>query len=483
MIHYIIQVILFQLLFLVVYNLFLKRETFFNHNRAYLLITTAVSFLIPFFKIDFIKDRIPEQFRVQLPTIFIGDAAPETTSTTAMVLEDVVVAQQGVSVETILMGVYILGMAVAALFFVLKLRKLYVLKKRAVLQKFETHTLAIIPNSDVAFTFLKTIFLGANLSEPQKTHIVKHEMVHVSQRHSLDLLFFEVLRIACWCNPLIYVFQKKMQALQEFTADRIVASENKNEYYQNLLSEVFGTTKISFINTFYKSSLIKNRIVMLQKTNSNRLVQLKYLLVIPLLACMLVYTSCSDEKPNEFTEEANLKLQTDSEVMQKITELSEAIMKKGNITDEEARALKFLAMEAKEGDKIYTSVQEYIDDTQKSSLSMKDLTKLPIYPGCSGDNETLKKCLANGIAKFVMENFNKDLANTKELSGRQRIVINFEINKNGTIAHPKAKAPHPALEEEALRVVKLLPKMIPGEHKGKQVGVQYTLPIIFEINE
>ena len=80
--------------------------------------------------------------------------------------------------------------------------------------------------------------------------------------------------------------------------------------------------------------------------------------------------------------------------MQKINELSEAIMKKGNISDEEARALKFLATEAREGDRIYTSVEEYLEE---APLSMTSIDKVPTYPGCTGANEELKKCMANLI--------------------------------------------------------------------------------------
>ncbi|QIE59467.1 hypothetical protein G5B37_07785 [Rasiella rasia] len=483
MIHYILQVILFQLLFLVVYDLFLKKETFFNYNRLYLLGTSILSFVIPFLKFEAIQQTIPQEYRVQLPAILIGNSTSEASLATSVMLDEVVVQQPTFSWTTIVLLLYGLGVLFSIVVFALKLRKLYKLKKLATQESFGNYTVATIPNSEAAFTYLKTVFLGAKISEEQKNYILQHELVHVQQRHTLDLLFFELLRIVFWFNPLVYITQIKLQVLHEYTADRIVASKDKAEYYQSLLQEVFRTTTVSFINTFYKSSIIKNRIVMLQKTNSKKIVQLKYLLIIPAVCAMLFYTSCSNEKSEELSEEANLTMQTDSEVMQKINELSEAIMKKGSISDEEAKALKFLATEANEGDKIYTSVQEYLDDTQKSLLSMKDLTKVPTYPGCSGSNEELKKCMAQGIATFVMENFNQDISKDSKISGKQRIVVMFEIDKNGAVVHPKAKAAHASLEQEAIRVVSKLPKMIPGEHDGKSVGVQYTLPIIFKINE
>ena len=71
--------------------------------------------------------------------------------------------------------------------------------------------------------------------------------------------------------------------------------------------------------------------------------------------------------------------------------------------------------------------------------------------------------------------------NTAGIEGRQRIAVHFTISDTGVIENVKAKAQHPELMEEAIRVVEMLPKMTPGEHDGKAVNVAYALPIIFEI--
>jgi bla regulator protein BlaR1 len=483
LIHYILQVILFQLLFLVVYDLFLKKETFFKYNRLYLLGTSVASFVIPFLKIEAIQQRIPEGFRMQLPAVLIGNANG-TAANSSILLDEIVITQQSVSWSTIALGIYSVGVGISVLFFALKLRKLYILKKTAILEKRSNHTIAIVQNTDVAFTFLKTIFFGDQLTEPQKSNILQHELVHVQQHHTLDLLFFEALRIVFWFNPMVYIFQNKIQALHEYEADRFVASEDRAGYYQNLLSEVFGTTKISFINTFYKSSIIKNRIAMLQKSNSKKIVQLKYLLLIPAVCVMLFYTSCSNDTTEIVETEANLQTSGDTEVMQKINELAEAIMKKGNLSEEEERALKFLATEAKEGDRIYTSVDEYLTETERlSDVPFATIEKVPAYPGCFGTNVEMKACMSKRIQQFVGEKFNRDLAKDLNLSGRQRISVQFKIDKNGNVVDVRARAPHPDLEVEAVRVVSKLPKMIPGKQDGQTVGVIYALPILFKIDE
>jgi hypothetical protein len=294
-----------------------------------------------------------------------------------------------------------------------------------------------------------------------------------------------------------------MTLLQEFIADEKVASlKGKKAYYQGLLSQVFKTENISFINTFFNHSLIKNRIVMLQKSKSKRIFKLKYLLLIPLVGSMLFYTACSDESSaNAVEQEANLSSNTDTEVMNKINELSEAIMKKGNLTDDEMRALKFLATKAGPGDKVYESVHEYLTDSIAISdkgavydiVALNDtddlkeipfavIGKAPLFPGCEGmSGNNAKKCTAQKISEIVAEEFNTKLANTNNLTGRQRISVQFKIDKEGNVGSIRARAPHPALEQEAIRVMHTLPRMIPGEHKGKAVSVLYALPIIFEM--
>jgi len=87
------------------------------------------------------------------------------------------------------------------------------------------------------------------------------------------------------------------------------------------------------------------------------------------------------------------------------------------------------------------------------------------------------------ITKFVQKNFDTDLAGDLGLTGRQRISVVFKINKEGNIVGVRSRATHPRLEEEAKRVIGLLPKMSPGKHKGKNVIVPYSLPIIFQVSE
>ncbi|MEM0518023.1 M56 family metallopeptidase [Aequorivita flava] len=472
MIHLLLQIFVFQCLFLAVYNLFLKKETFFGLNRIYLLVTPILGCILPFISLDFLQQTVPQEFVQQLPAVVIGANTFETISTNT-----------GTWIPSFL-DIYFLGITVSALFFLYKYIKIATLKAVVTIKNNDGTKLKILPNTNTAFSFLNTIYLGENISEANRLKIIAHEKIHLNDKHSLDLLFFEFLKIVFWFNPMVYLFQNQLATLHEYIADaKITAQESKASYYQNLLSEVFQTEKISFINTFFNQSLIKKRISMLQKSKSKKIAQLKYLLLLPVICSMLFYASCSNEPKAEETQTVQ---QSDSEVMNKINELAEAIMKKGDMTPEEEKALKLLTTPAQPGDKVYTSVQEYLNETaddSDKSFSFSEMEKVPTYPGCEGNNEALKKCFTERISAFVGENFNTKLGSDLGLTGRQRILVQFKIDKSGQIVDVKARAPKPELEVEAVRVVKLLPQMQPGEQKGKKVGVIYSLPIVFDVVE
>lgn len=112
------------------------------------------------------------------------------------------------------------------------------------------------------------------------------------------------------------------------------------------------------------------------------------------------------------------------------------------------------------------------------------IENVPIFPGCeSGTNDQKRQCMSDKVKKFVNKKFNTDLAGDLGLSGRQRIIVAFKIDKSGNIVNVRARAPHPRLAQEAERVVKALPKMKPGKQRGKAVIVPYSLPILFQVQD
>ena len=113
------------------------------------------------------------------------------------------------------------------------------------------------------------------------------------------------------------------------------------------------------------------------------------------------------------------------------------------------------------------------------------IENVPVFPGCEGkpNNEAKKKCMSQKIDKFIQKKFNTELASDLGLSGVQRISVQFKVDKTGAITSVRARAPHPKLEKEAVRVVSQLPRMKPGRQRGKAVTVPYGFPIKFQIQD
>ena len=118
-----------------------------------------------------------------------------------------------------------------------------------------------------------------------------------------------------------------------------------------------------------------------------------------------------------------------------------------------------------------------------SKVPSEIIDNVPVYPGCKGSELKKRKCMSERIAKFVERKFNTDIAADLGLTGRQRISVIFKIDTLGNITGVRARAPHPRLEKEAVRVINLLPKMKPGIKNGKPVIVPYSIPMIFQVNE
>jgi len=531
MLSYIIQVIVCQSLFLIIFERYLKKETFFTANRFYLIGAQLLALVIPLIKLDPFKQIVPAEYIMRLPAVVLGNT--ENTASQVVANDMVPITPSIWSLELFLL----IGMGISFLIFCHKFYKIAQFVNKG--ERRQQYPLQIIqlPNSTMAFSFLKYVFVGDQIEEDAKHIIIEHEKIHVLQKHTYDLLFFEILKVIMWFNPLVYLYQKRLKVMHEFIVDAEVIKRDKGSLYQNLLAQVFDTNDIIFTNTFFKKSLIKKRIIMLRKTKSKKNNVLKYLLVIPLIYGMLLFSACNDVMGQDDTamnEEASSK----TPLIEKIDVVKEQIQIQGIVNDHEQEGLNLLlaAVKGKEFDpKLVEEVHAYEATKGKSKLTkkiadvfeqiqiqgnindeeektIKSLLVLttedglndpffedvlerveipfaiieqpPSYPECESlEGDAKRKCFTNAVAKFVNLNFNIKIAEDLQLKGKQRIITVFKIDKEGNVTEVKARAPHPDLAEEAKRVVGLLPKMIPAKHKGKNVVVPYSLPILFDIKD
>jgi protein TonB len=154
---------------------------------------------------------------------------------------------------------------------------------------------------------------------------------------------------------------------------------------------------------------------------------------------------------------------------------------------EDEEEIEETVIESTETDETEAVEVEEIIEVEEEEEVMEDvpfaiIEDVPVYPGCKGSKAELRACLQEEITKHVNRKFNADLASDLGLApGVKRIFVMFKIDKNGNITDVMARAPHKRLQEEAIRVVNLLPKMTPGKQRGRPVGVKYSLPIAFKV--
>ncbi len=124
-----------------------------------------------------------------------------------------------------------------------------------------------------------------------------------------------------------------------------------------------------------------------------------------------------------------------------------------------------------------------IEEPEDVYVPMNLVQIVPLYPGCEKkkSNDAKRKCMSEKINKLIQRKFDTDLGSEYGLSGKQIIRTMFKIDKNGKVTDIRIRAPHPVLEKEAERVINIIPEMTPAKQQDKNVGVTYTLPIVFEI--
>ncbi|MAS20460.1 MAG: blaR1 peptidase M56 [Leeuwenhoekiella sp.] len=439
--------------------------------------TALLAFLLPFMKFELFQNQIPLRENIFfLPEVVVTAEASE-------------VAAAPVPQETD-WSIYLLLYAAGVFFSTGMLFRKYQEIQRYFRFKRKNDTtpkMITIPNSDAAFTFMGTIFIGENINAEAKAHIMAHEEVHLKHWHGLDLMLFELMRVVFWFNPLVYIYQNKLAEIHEFIADaQAMRKTEMKTYYNQLLNTAFGTQHISFINTFFNHSLIKKRIVMLQKQSKQR-AGLKYLVLIPVIAGILTYVGCTDD--NGLAEnKAALTLE------EQVADLEATLDAKEEISIEERKLVSNLLNKANQkalpppppppslNEDAVIEVVETQSQKEINDVPFAVVEEVPVFPGCESlqTNAERKKCMSEQVSQLINANFNTKVGEELQLKGVQRIYTRFRINENGDIVDIESRASVPELEKEAERVVSLLPKITPGKHKGKNVGVLYSLPIVFQ---
>ncbi|NEU10396.1 TonB family protein [Flavihumibacter sp. R14] len=476
--QYLLLVNIYLVLFYSFYSLFLKNETFFKLNRVYLVGGAIMSFLIPFLQSEWIRSLfITQQVEVVTRNIsmnFTGQAVIIPTE------------QQAFSTGEVILLVYITGAAICFLRFLWQLYNVQLVLRSG--------------KSNQAFSFFNRIEVGNSV--PNRQTVYDHELVHVKQWHSVDVILFEIIAIINWFNPVVYLYRKAVKYIHEFTADEIAArhEESKSAYAMVLVSKTFGVPTHQLTNSFYNHSLLKRRIIMLHKSKSRRNALLKYGLSAPLFAAMMVLSSASGRSEKVADKISEVSMQA-LEIIQpdtvKLSKYEEFLKRNSGVQSLEWKSESKVVVVLKNGNKesydldndaeLKTAENLYgrfpmsppppppVPMSQKGTLQVSKaengptFTEVEVSPEFPGGMEAFYQYLAKSF-KYP------ESARSKNLSGK--IILQFVVETDGILSDIRVlRGLGSGLDEEAVRVLAQSAKWKPGIQNGKAVRVAYTLPM------
>lgn len=276
--HYLTEANIYLLIFYLCYHLLLAGNTHYTLSRVYLLTSCIISFIIPLTQISALIPNVQE-VKTFTQASYILPAANL----------NIPVQKQGFefSVENILPYIYIAGALIAAIVFAVRLWRLFKITKAGKACKYGNYQRIDLPDQKTAFSFFNYLYIGTGLKQPGT--IIAHELVHIRQKHTLDVLFLEILKIMNWFSPVVYLVQQSLKTLHEYIADEQTAALESDalSYSSFLLNNAYGLAGAPVTHSFFNNNLLKRRIIMLNQKRSGKLARLKYLAAVPLCAGML----------------------------------------------------------------------------------------------------------------------------------------------------------------------------------------------------
>ncbi len=434
--QYLMLVNIYLLLFYGFYALLLSRERFFHLNRIYLVSAALMSFLIPGMQSQWVQGLFITQ-KVQY-TIY---------NSPVLLYRFKPVENTPFTVGQVLALVYL---AVTVIFLARFAWQLIILNRTIHQQQ-----------SGAAYSFFKKIKIGED--RQNREVIATHEDVHARQWHSADVLVMEILVILNWFNPVVYFYRFAIKHIHEFIADKqaIETGIDRADYALILLSETFDAPAHRLVTPFFNKSLLKQRILMLQKNKSSRVALIKYLLSAPLFMLMLILSSATVNNSKtvlKITKKVELELQMPANIIT-------AFELKHTDGTSPGRALTDTPNKKKPN-----TITIKLADPSKSNIVFTSVEHVPEFPGG-----------LNAFSQFLASNIRYP-KEARDKNTQGRVIISFIVETDGSLSNIKvARGIGDGADEEALRVLSMSPKWKPGVQNGLTVRVAYSVPINFTL--
>jgi len=481
-------------------------------NRAFLIVALGFSLILP------------------AAGVYIGRNTPQIVSYKqslfqGIMLDEVVITAEGVTISTVndvkadenaaqvvaqkkaplsLIGpirlIWLIGAIGAALVFLFKLGKIIYIIIRSPKKKMPGYTAVFTGKEHGSYSFFNYAFFpNENVNE----EIVRHEMSHIAHHHSADILFVELMMIIQWFNPFIYLYKRELQSLHEYMADRdVVATGIDKQNYMMLILQQCTAVDFSNMSNNFSFLLTKKRIKMITQSKKAKGVVIKALLTIPLFA-LLLFANCKSNGQNKVSTEKATEnaVENESRTTIKIGEESyvsfadpmeinldgkDYTLDINSVKNEKTFKLGDHKIVAKNN---HDERNSYTVTVDGEPFDLKYIVNM-IFDE-SGDDDEVYGAVdvmpeyfggVNAMFDFIQKNVNyPESAKKKGIEGR--VFVQFVVEKDGSLSSFQVlRGVNDELNDEAIRVLKMMPKWKPGMKDGKPVRVQFTMPFNFKIN-
>lgn len=512
---YFIQVIISSGILYGFYHFVLRNTLFHKYNRYYLLASVLLSVFVPFLNIPIYFSGNNHTTNGIVNTIFYfgmdqgNEAVVSINKSTTKV--------DGFNWSQILLIAYIFITLLAFLRMIVSLIKITNLKRKYPVEKIDSISFYKTNEPGTPFSFFNALFWNnkIELHSPKGQQIFRHEIFHIRQLHTVDVLFLEMVSALFWINPFFHLIKKETKAIHEFLADEFaIQSSDKWQYAELLLMQALQT-RHSIVNPFFHNQ-IKRRIAMIQNSTTTGKQYLRKLLTLPALAIVLALfafnykarrnekqqlqvstvtdtlpknlsgTKLLIDKENEFTIKSDSIVIKDNENT-KDNDFKEAlIIVNGNrvlyqdfikktytagimtiYPKNDAEAIKLYGADAVNG-VIEMKAVRIINNSAST-------TKIDTEAGFPGGDVAWRKYLTQNLnAATPVEN--------GAPSGKYTVMILFQIDADGSVKDIKAITNHGyGMEKEAIRIIKKGPKWVPANQGGVNVSSYRKQPLTFVV--
>ena len=480
---YLLKVNVAFVLFYAFYRLFFYKDTFFKLRRAILLAFFGLALFYPLLNIqDWVRQQEPIADVIYMYSAMLPEATAKADAAASVDWYGWLLGSLGFIYWGIV--AFLCGRFLVQLSSILWLAHT---SERVVIHETPVYALR---KAAGPFSFFRMVFLHPESHSDKETdEILTHECTHVSQWHSIDVILSEMMCMACWFNPFVWLLKREVRHNLEYLADNTVIQSgyDSKSYQYHLLGLAHHQSVTTLYNSFNVLHL-KNRIMMMNKKRSPGIVRTKYLIFIPLVGILMLLSNIEAvarltvRLANEATVSNAMVTATGilvDETGQPLIGASVVVKggKERTITDRKgafslevpANAILRCSYQGRESQEVLAA-----DMTNNTHLSLSSksremneqvftvVEKMPSFPG--GDAELLKYIATN--IKYPKE--------SQDNGEQGRVICSFIVGRDGSVNNP-------LLNEEAVRVINTMPRWNPGMQRGKAVAVKYTVPITFRL--